>query len=81
MPLEMGASSRIVPASAIAPREERVDDVSRSLLADLPFFLRGESASVHSMRKSAPMKPSATFALSGSESSALKSIFERAPCS
>jgi hypothetical protein len=36
------------------------------------FFRRGDSARVRSMRKSAPMKPSAILARSGSESRALK---------
>ena len=56
----------------VAPREEGIDDVAGALVADLLFFLRGESARVRSMRKSAPMKPSAALARSGSESSALK---------
>ena len=72
MPFEIGVSSRTLPASA-SHHEKNASTIGRKRLSrSFSFFFLGESASVRSIRKSAPMKPSATFARSGSESSALK---------
>jgi len=72
MPFEIGVSSRTLSASALH-QEKKASTMGRERLSRIfSFFFRGESASVRSIRKSAPMKPSATFARSGSESRALK---------
>ena len=68
----MGVSSSTDGASA-SHHEKNASTMGRERLSRIfSFFLRGESASVRSMRNSAPMKPSATLARSGSEASALK---------
>ena len=56
----------------VTPREDASTMGRERLSRILSFFLRGESASVRSIRNSAPMKPRATLARSGSEASALK---------
>jgi hypothetical protein len=38
MPAAIGVSSRTDGASRVTPREERIDDVARSLLAHLLFL-------------------------------------------
>jgi hypothetical protein len=72
MPAEIGVSSRTDGASA-SHHEKNASTMCRDLFSRIFSFLRlGASASDRSIRNSEPMKPRATFALSGSESSALK---------
>src|SRR5262245_11548140 len=72
MPSEIGVSSSTDGAS-VSHHEKNASTMWRERFSRIfSFFFRGESARLRSMRKSEPMKPSATFARSGSEASALK---------
>ena len=72
MPFEIGVSSKTDLASA-SHQEKNASRMGFDRFARMPsFFFRGESAIVLSIRKSAPIKSSAVFARTGSESSALK---------